>query len=269
MTDRFAGRTCLITGATGIAGATARRLAAEGAAVFIATRTEANGSDLVDALRAMGRPAAMIAVDLVEPDAAQVAIDACVAAFGRIDAAFNVAGGSGRRFGDGPAHEAGADGWDATLDLNARSMFLVCGALVRVMLHQERDDAGIRGAILNMSSVLASHPSPAYFPTHAYAASKGAINSMTLAMAAGYAADGIRVNAIAPALTRTPMAGRAAADPETMAFAAWKQPLAGGFIEPEDVAAPAAFLLSCDASRITGQLLTVDAGFSLMDGGAR
>ena len=265
MTDRFRGRVCLVTGSTGIAAAAAERFAAEGATVFVATRTAEHGQNLVDRLRGSGALAETIAVDLTDVDAAQVAVDACVATYGRIDAVFNVAGGSGRRFGDGPADSVTAAAWDATLDLNARSLFLVSGAAVRVMRSQERDADGCRGAILNMSSILAFHPSPAFFPTHAYTAAKGAIDAFSRAMAASYAAEGIRVNVIAPALTRTPMAGRAASDAATMAYAAWKQPLASGFIEPVDVAAAAAFLLSGDAARITGQTLKVDGGFSVTE----
>lgn len=265
MTQRFHDCVCLITGATGIAEATALRLASEGAAIFIATRTAAHGEALAARVRDGGGRAGTVTLDLVLDGSGQAALDACLSAFGRVDAVFNVAGGSGRRFGDGPVHEADGAGWDATLDMNARSMFLVCGAAVRAMLGQERRPDGTRGAILNMSSVLARHPSAGHFPTHAYAASKGAIESLSRAMAARYANDGIRVNSIAPALTRTPMAGRAASDPATVAYAAWKQPLAGGLIEPEDVAAAAAFLLSGDASRITGQTLTVDGGSSVVD----
>ena len=265
MTERFRDHVCLVTGSTGIAAATAYRFASEGARVFIATRTEAHGVELVEGIRATGADAESITVDLTEVDAAQAAVDACLAAYGRIDAVFNVAGGSGRRFGDGPVHEASAAGWDATLDLNARSLFLVCGAAVRAMLGQPRDPDGVRGAILNMSSILAFDPSPAHFPTHAYAAAKGAIDALSRTMAARYAPDGIRVNTIAPALTRTPMAGRASADASTMAYVAWKQPLAGGFIEAADVAAAAAFLLSGEAARITGQTLKVDGGFSVTE----
>lgn len=265
MTERFSGRTILITGSTGIAAASALRIATEGGTIFIATRTAAHADDLVGRVRAGGGRADSIAVDLSSDDGGAAAVDACVRVFGRIDGVFNVAGGSGRHAGDGPVDSATAAGWDATLDLNARSMFLVCGAAVRTMQRQERDDQGCRGAILNMSSILSRHPSPAHFPTHAYAAAKGAINALGLTMAARYAATGIRVNTIAPALTRTPMAQRAAENPATMAYAAWKQPLAGGFIEPEDVAASAAFLLSGEAARITGQLLEVDGGFSVTE----
>jgi NAD(P)-dependent dehydrogenase (short-subunit alcohol dehydrogenase family) len=141
----------------------------------------------------------------------------------------------------------------------------MCRAVVNRMLEQEPDGQGIRGAILNMTSILAFHPSPAHFPTHSYAAAKGAIVSLTTTMAAYYAPRMIRVNAVAPSLTRTPMAGRAASDPETVAFAAWKQPLVGGLLEPEDVADAAAFLLSSEARAITGQVLKVDGGFSVSE----
>jgi NAD(P)-dependent dehydrogenase (short-subunit alcohol dehydrogenase family) len=265
VTERFRDRVCLVTGSTGIAGAAAQRFAAEGATVFIATRTEDHGRKLVERLRATRARVEMVAVDLAEVDTAQVAVDACVAAFGRVDAVFNVAGGSGRRFGDGPVDAVDAAGWDGTVDLNARSLFLLCGAAVRVMLGQDRAVDGCRGAILTTSTILATDPSPVYFATHAYAAAKGAIDALGRAMAARYAPEGIRINTIAPGLTRTPMADRAAADPATMAYAAWKQPLAGGFIEPADVAAAAAFLLSGDAARITGQTIKVDGGFSVSE----
>jgi NAD(P)-dependent dehydrogenase (short-subunit alcohol dehydrogenase family) len=268
VSDRLRGRAVLVTGATGIAGATAVRLAGEGASVFIGTRTAAHGEALVARIRDAGGRAACLAADLTMPESAERIVDACRATFGAVDAVFNVAGGSGRRFGDGPVHEVDASAWDATLDLNGRSAFLVCGAAVRAMLDQPPGLDGCRGAILNMSSILAGHPSAGFFATHAYAASKGAVEAFSLAMAARYARDGIRVNVIAPALTRTPMAGRAAADPATVAYAAWKQPLAGGFMEPEDIAGTAAFLLSGDSSRVTGQTITVDAGFALMDASA-
>jgi NAD(P)-dependent dehydrogenase (short-subunit alcohol dehydrogenase family) len=141
----------------------------------------------------------------------------------------------------------------------------VCGAAVRRMLTQQPDDDGQRGAILNMGSVTSTSPSPTHFATHAYAAAKGAIAALTRTMAATYAPARIRVNAVAPAVTRTPMATRAADDPDIVAFLAWKQPLVGGLLEPEHVAGAAAFLLSRDALAITGQVLDVDAGWSVTD----
>ena len=149
-----------------------------------------------------------------------------------------MAGGSGRRFGDGPIHELTAEGWDRTLELNLRSQALVSRAVVRRMLDQVPLDRGARGAIVLVSSVLATHPEPELFATHAYAAAKGAIVSLALAMAAAYARDGIRVNVLAPGLTDTPMAARAAADPATVAFAGRKQPLTGGFVDADESPRP-------------------------------
>ena len=262
---RFDGRTCLVTGSTGIAAASARRLAAEGARVVVASRTEGHCQTLVEAIVAAGGTASAVVADLAEDGAADRVVAETIERHGRLDALFNVAGGSGRRFGDGPVHAATPEGWDATLDLNARTLFLVCGAAVRQMLAQEPDADGHRGAILNMGSVTSTSPSPTFFATHAYAAAKGAIAALTRTMAAAYAPSGIRVNAVAPAVTRTPMATRAAEDPEIVRFVTWKQPLVGGLLEPEHVAGAAAFLLSRDALAITGQVLDIDAGWSLTD----
>jgi len=263
--QRFAGRVCLVTGSTGIAAASARRLAAEGGRVVVASRTEANCRALVDEIGAAGYDAAYDVADLSRDGEADRIVTAIATGYGRLDAVFNVAGGSGRRFGDGPVHEATPEGWDATLDLNGRSLFLVCRAAARQMLTQDRDPDGLRGAILNMGSVTSRHPSPTHFATHAYAAAKGAIDSLTRTMASYYAPHGIRVNAVAPAVTRTPMAQRAAEEPEVAAFVAWKQPLVGGLLEPEHIVGAAALLLSSEASAITGQVLDIDAGWALTD----
>ncbi len=133
------------------------------------------------------------------------------------------------------------------------------------MLQQEPDVDGLRGAIVNMGSVLASRPVPGLFPTHAYAMSKGAIASLTVASAAYYAAHGIRINMVAPALTISRMSERAAADEATQAFSRRKQPIAGGFIAAEDVADAALYLLSRESRSVTGQTITVDGGWSIID----
>jgi NAD(P)-dependent dehydrogenase (short-subunit alcohol dehydrogenase family) len=254
------GRVCLITGSTGIAAATAERLAGDGWRLMVCSRTEPNCRGLAERLCC-----AYFAGDLAEDATADRAVAAAVERFGRLDAAFNVAGISGRRYGDGPAHEATPAGWDATLDANARSMFLSCRAQLAQMLGQEPGPDGRRGAILNMASVLAFSPSPALFATHAYAASKGAILAMTRSMAARYAPQKIRINAIAPGLTRTPMSRRAQEDARVLRFAAEKQPLVGGMLEPADVAGAALFLLSDAARAITGAVLVVDGGWSVTE----
>ena len=219
---------------------------------------------LADRIVAGGGHAAFRVADLSDEHEAGEAVDACVAAFGRIDGLFSVAGGSGRRFGDGPIHEVTGEAWDATLALNLRTQALVCGAVVRQMLAQEPNNSDTRGSILLMGSVTATDPVPAFFATHAYAAAKGAISALMMTMAATYAADRIRVNAVAPGLTDTPMAARAAGNADIRAFAARKQPLAGELMDPIAVAHAAVYFLSDESRAVTGQLLKVDGGWSVI-----
>jgi NAD(P)-dependent dehydrogenase (short-subunit alcohol dehydrogenase family) len=246
----------LITGSTGIAEATALLAAQEGGRVFIVSRTAENAEKLA---RRIG--AAFLAADLVQPESAAKAVEACVAEHGRIDALFNVAGISGRKFGDGPLHECTEAGWDATLDANVKSMFLMCRAALGQMLKQPIAASGLRGTLLNMASVLGFAPQAGHFATHAYAASKGAILGMSKSMAAYYAPKKIRVNVIAPALIRTPMSARAQDDPAIIQLMKTKQPLAEDLIDADDVARAALFLLGDDSRRNTADTLTVDAGW--------
>jgi NAD(P)-dependent dehydrogenase (short-subunit alcohol dehydrogenase family) len=114
-----------------------------------------------------------------------------------------------------------------------------------------------------MASVMAFSPEPKFFATHAYAASKSAIIGLTRAMAAYYAPSRIRVNAVAPGLTRTAMSQRAQRNPELLEFIKTKQPLTEDLIEADDVARAAVFLLSDDARNITGEMMSVDAGWRM------
>jgi Dehydrogenases with different specificities (related to short-chain alcohol dehydrogenases) len=132
------------------------------------------------------------------------------------------------------------------------------------MLAQEPNGSGTRGSILLMGSVTASDPVPAFFATHAYAAAKGATTALMTSMAATYANDRIRVNAVAPGLTDTPMATRAAGDARIRAFARRKQPLAGEMMDPEEVAHAAVYFLSDESRVVTGQLLKIDGGWSVL-----
>ncbi|MBV8882291.1 MAG: SDR family oxidoreductase [Planctomycetaceae bacterium] len=246
------GKSVLITGSTGIAEATALRAVEAGARVFIVSRTPENAEAL--AKKCGGRHHA---ADLTRPGAADRAVDAC----GPVDAVFNVAGISGRKHGDGPLHECTEEGWDATLDANAKSMYFMCRAALNQMLKQPVAPNGLRGCILNMASVLGFAPQAGHFATHAYAASKGAILAMSKSMAAYYAPKKIRVNVIAPALIRTPMSARAQNDPAILELMKTKQPLAGDLIDADDVARAALFLLGDDSRMITAEALTVDAGW--------
>jgi len=231
-----------ITGTTGIAAATAERARAAKHEVFAAGLPE---------------------TDLTDPEAAERAVSLCVERHGRIDALLNAAGASGRSRGDGPLHECSEEGWRFTLDVNLGCLFHVTRAVLRRMLEQVPGEDGIRGSILNMSSVLATSPEPRHFATHAYAAAKGAVDALTVSLAAFYAPFGIRVNAIAPGLVRTPMTRRAQADPAILEQMKTRQPLAGGLLQASDIAGAALFLLGPESGRITGQVLAVDGGWTV------
>ena len=254
---RLRDKVLLITGSTGIAEATAVRAVAEGARVFATSRTPEHG----EALKTKVPGVDFFAADLTRPDAAPEAVRRCVERHGRIDALFNVAGISGRKFGDGPLHECTDEGWDVTLSTNVKSMFLTCKATLLQMLSQPVGANGLRGAVLNMSSVLGYAPQAGHFATHAYAASKGAILGMSRSMAAFYAPHKIRVNVIAPGLVRTPMSARAQGDAAILDVMKTKQPIVEDLIDSDDVAAAAVFLLSDDARAVTGDTLAVDAGW--------
>jgi len=262
LTGRLDGRVCLVTGSTGIGAAVASRVVAEGGTAFVVSRTEDHAAALAERLSAAGGRASWAAVDLEDEEATRRAVDGAVEAFGRLDGLFSVAGGSGRRFGDGPIHRLTADAFDRTIALNLRTQAIVARAVVERMRAQDPNASGTRGSIVLVSSVLASHPVPELFATHAYAAAKGAIVSLATVMAATYAPARIRVNVVAPGLVATPMSERAAGDPATVAFVRRKQPLVGGFLEPDDVAAAAVWLLADESRAVTGQAIAVDGGWS-------
>lgn len=233
--------------------------------MFVVSRHADHARGLAEEIVAAGGAARWRAADLAREEDVEAAVEDCASAFGRMDAVYHVAGISGRRHGDGPVHEATLAGWERVMGTNATSTFLVCRAATRRMLGQEPDADGARGVILTMSSVLARQPSPDHFGTHAYAASKGAIEALTRSLAASYARHGIRVNAIAPALVATPMSRRAQDDPAIRAYLAVKQPLSTGPIEVDDVTPTALHLLSADARMITGQVIDVDGGWGVSE----
>jgi NAD(P)-dependent dehydrogenase (short-subunit alcohol dehydrogenase family) len=258
---RLAGKRCLIVGGTtGIGRAAAVRFLQEGAGLVIAGRSEDRGAEAQAALAPLG---AVHFLPCDASDSEQVArlFEAALPLLGGLDVLYHVAGISGRRHGDGPLHECTDEGWQRTLDANLRGTFLTNRAAVRHFLAQKQ-----RGAILNMASVLAWSPSPRYFDTCAYAATKGGIIAMSRLAAARYAADGIRVNIIAPGLIDTPMATRAATDPAILDFLRTKQPLAGGPGRAEECSDAAVFLCGDEARFITGVVLPVDGGWAVSEG---
>lgn len=257
--SRLANHVCVVTGGTGIGASAARRLAAEGASVFTISLDEDECEALHRELTADGAAHGWAAADLTDEAATVDAFAACLDRFGTIDGLLTVAGGSGRKFGDGPVHTITLDGWQATLDLNLTTSFLAARQAIKHML--AKTEPG--GSVVLTSSVLASHPSPERFSTHAYATAKGGQLALVRGAAAHYAAEQIRVNAIQPGLVKTPMSARAQEDEELLAYVASKQPLAGGILPARDIAEAAVFLLSDESRFITGQMLAVDGGWSV------
>lgn len=205
-----------------------------------------------------------IAMDLTEAKAVDELPEICRSHFGGFDGLFHVAGGSGRKFGDGPLHELTDEGWEKTLTLNLNTMMKTNRAAIRAFLQQQSG-----GAIVNLSTALVDHPAPEHFTTHAYAAAKSAVNGLSTAAASYYAKHNIRINVISPGLTDTPMAQRAISNEKIMAYVKSRQPLEGGRPAlPTDMLAMACLLLSDQASFITGQNIHIDGGWSISEGKA-
>ena len=249
----------IIGGTTGLGLSAAKAFVENGAQVVAVGRNKENAAE---AKAILGNTAEVIAGDAVQPSIAIHAIEVCINQFGSFDGLYHVAGGSGRKWGDGPLHELTLEGWNKTLELNLTSLMLSNQAAVKKLLELEK-----AGSVLNMSSVLGYSPSPRYFSTHAYAAAKSAIIGFTKSIAAYYAKNDIRINVIAPALVETPMAQRAANDDEILSFIKTKQPLDGGRIGyPSDLDGLALYFMS-DLSRFTtGQVIAVDGGWSISEG---
>jgi len=249
----------VIGGTTGIGLSAAKAFIAGGAKVIVVGRNKDSvalaGSDL-------GKNARAVSADATHPGTATNAIELCLQKFDGFDGLYHVAGGSGRKMGDGPLHELTLDGWNKTLELNLTSLMLADQAAIKKFLELKK-----AGTILNMASVLGFSPSPKYFSTHAYASAKAGIIGLSKSIAAYYAKDDIRVNVIAPALVETPMAQRAANDEGILSFIKTKQPLDGGRIgQPEDLDGLAVYFMSDQSKFTTGQLIAVDGGWDISEG---
>jgi NAD(P)-dependent dehydrogenase (short-subunit alcohol dehydrogenase family) len=261
MAGRLANKRALIVGGTsGIGLAATRRFVEEEARLVIAGTAAEGVTDIVAALRNYN-DVGFVPCEVSLGDDVEQLFQEAAKTLGGLDILYHVAGISSRRIGDGALHECTDEGWDATLAANLTGTFRTNRAAVRQFLKQ-----GSTGVILNMASVLALSPSPHYFDTCAYTASKGAIVAMTRLAAARYASDGIRINAIAPGLIDTPMAKRAVGDPAILQFLRTKQPLTAGPGRPEDCSDAAVFLCSEEARFITGVVLAVDGGWCVSEG---
>jgi NAD(P)-dependent dehydrogenase (short-subunit alcohol dehydrogenase family) len=251
------GKVTVITGGgSGIGRATAQLFAAEGAHVIILDIDADSASQTLASLNGPHLGSSRI---LDATDAPQVAsaIESVTSDYNRIDILVNVAGGSGRKWGDGPADFCTLDGWHKTIALNLDSLFYCCKYSLGTMLAQKQ------GVIVNISSVLGLVGGDDDFSTHAYAASKGAIISLTRSIASYYAPCGIRANVICPGLIATPMSQRAQESEHIRARLPQLQPLTSDFGSPQDVAQAALYLASDASSFVTGAVLTVDGGWTV------
>ncbi|MEM7384045.1 MAG: SDR family oxidoreductase [Verrucomicrobiota bacterium] len=257
------GRVILIIGGTsGLGLSAARCLVGAGAQVVVTGRSEEKVSAAIGTLGSESRGTAG---DASDSKAIDEAVALAVSAFGRLDGLYHVAGGSGRSRGDGILHDVTDEGIDYTIDLNLKSLIYSNRAAVQQFLQQ-----GEGGTILNMGSVLGYSPSPDFFASHVYAATKSAAIGFTKSIASFYATQDIRANVLAPALVASPMSERAKTNEAIMDFVSRKQPLDGGRIgEPPDLDAAALFFLSPASRFVTGQVLAVDGGWSVTEGRSR
>ncbi|MGP3929366.1 SDR family NAD(P)-dependent oxidoreductase [Nonomuraea sp. KM88] len=249
--DRFAGKVVLITGATsGIGEATARAFAAEGAAVFFCGRREALGDRVAASIRAAGGRATFRRADVREEGQVRDFVEACVRRHGRIDIAVNNAGIESPRAVR--VHEQTLADMEAVWRTNAAGVFLAMKYEVPRMLERGR------GAIVNTASVSAEVGWATIAP---YNASKHAVASLTKVAALEYAADGIRVNALAPGAVDTPMLRRAAE-----AFGVTYEQIAQDYpvkriVAAEEIARVVMFLASDDSSAVVGHDLDATGGY--------
>jgi NAD(P)-dependent dehydrogenase (short-subunit alcohol dehydrogenase family) len=249
----------IIGGTAGLGLSAARAFIANGANVVVVGRNE---EVVVAAQHLLGSAAIAITGDATAESTAAQAIEQCIAHFGSFDGLYHVAGGSGRKMGDGPLHELTLEGWNKTFELNLTSLMLSNRAAVQSFLQHQK-----AGTILNMGSVLGYSPSPQFFSTHAYAAAKAAIIGFSKSIAAFYANTNIRINVVAPALVETNMAQRAANDEKILSFIKTKQPLEGGRIgQPEDLDGIAVYFMSDQSRFTTGQVIAVDGGWTVSEG---
>jgi NAD(P)-dependent dehydrogenase (short-subunit alcohol dehydrogenase family) len=256
----LAGRRALVTGgAVGIGQATVRRLSEEGMELAVLDRDLDAAREATDQLVANGATATAIRVDVGEPDAIDRAVDEATEALGGLDVVVNNVGVALA----GGVDTLELDGWERVIAVNLRSAWLVTRRALPALR------ASGSGAVINLTSLQALR---GFAGWTGYAATKGGLISLTQQMAVELAADGIRVNAVAPGTIMTPMNERilAGADDPAEVERTWASLHAlGRYGQPDEVAATIAFLASDDASFVTGHCLPVDGGASILGSSAR
>jgi meso-butanediol dehydrogenase/(S,S)-butanediol dehydrogenase/diacetyl reductase len=244
-TGRFAGKVIVVTGAaSGIGLATAHRLCREGASLVLADIDQGK----LDALTSLPAERILkVRTDISLPADADALIAAAVAQFGRIDGLVNAAGIDQ----GGTISEFSVADWQRTFRVNVDGPYLLARAAIAHLI-------ATRGSIVNVASVSGLGGDWSHL---AYNAAKGAVVNFTRAMALDHGAAGVRVNAVCPSLTMTPMTAALATRADLMAQFAERIPLGRG-ARPEEIASVIAFLLSDDAGFVSGVCLPVDGGLS-------
>ncbi|MBS0465735.1 MAG: SDR family oxidoreductase [Proteobacteria bacterium] len=244
-------KTALITGAgAGIGRATALLFAAEGARIAVVERNIEAGQETARLVKEQGGQALFIATDVTEPEQMEAAVTQTVSAFGGLHVLHNNAGGSTSR--DSRVSEAPIDEFWARIKVDLFGTWLGCRYGIPAII------ASGGGAVINMTSIFA------LIGTHrkdSYTAAKGAISALTRSMAVEYAAEHVRVNAIAPGATSTERVLKMMANNDATNLSAQNQLF--GMVTPEDVAKSALFLACDDSRSTTGHILSVDGGLTI------
>jgi NAD(P)-dependent dehydrogenase (short-subunit alcohol dehydrogenase family) len=247
---RLSGRVAIVTGAgSGIGRAIALGYAREGARVLAA---DLNGPAAEATAREGGGAILAHAVDVTDEPATRAMVAAAVGAFGRLDVLVNSA--AIQLHGqDGRCHEVDLEVWERTLRVNLRGPFLCCKHALPELIRS-------RGTIVNLASPTAFQDLGAGYT--AYASSKGGMATLTRVVAADYARDGVRVNAIVPGPTETALTASIFADPSIREPLVARTPL-GRLGRAEDLVGIAIFLASDDSAYATGALFFVDGGITM------
>lgn len=244
------GKVAIVTGGTsGIGRDAAVLFAKSGAKVVVAGRREAEGKEVVDAIRAGGGEGLFVKTDVSKTADVQALVEKTVKTFGRLDIAFNNAGIEGNWM---PIAEQPEEDWDRTIAINLKGVWLSLKYEIQQMLKQ-----GGGGAIVNMGSV-ASMMGSAGAAT--YCASKHGVLGLTRSAALETASSGIRINVVCPAVIETPMADRLFTEDAVKKHLLSLHPI-GRFGTPMEVAEAVVWMCSDEASFMTGQSLVLDGGF--------
>ena len=242
------GKSAFVTGASrGIGQSIAVALADAGADVALVARSADGLADTAEAIGALGRKAFVIPADVTSQEEVAAAVTAAIDQLGQVDIVINNAGGSNFMVSFRDLRLAG---WEKLIRLNLDSAVYVCHAFAGHLL-----DRG-QGTVINVASVAGVAASPLLSP---YGAAKAGLISLTKTLAAEWARDGVRVNALCPGWTATDLNRNLWQDPAAGPATVATVPM-GRWAAPEEMAGPAVFLASDASSYMTGQVLIVDGG---------